>query len=138
MRYQIAQQQWQTVTVQPAEGKYSLSIALTDMDYTKVYPIKVQISDCLHTLEKNVILKKSVPVFDWGENDFQFHVPVDIEGGLSVSGKPVLSRPELMDAIYPVGVVFCGSAACNPGVAFGGVWQILSREEDICRWLRTA
>lgn len=138
MRYQIAQQQWKTVTVQPAEGKYSLSIALTDMDYTKVYPIKVQISDCLHTLEKNVILKKSVPVFDWGENDFQFHVPVDIEGGLSVSGKPVLSRPELMDAIYPVGVVFCGSAACNPGVAFGGVWQILSREEDICRWLRTA
>lgn len=138
VRYQIAQQAWQTVTVQPAEGKYSLSIALTDMDYTRVYPIKVQISDCLHTLEKNLILKKSVPVFDWGENDFRFHVPVDIEGGLSVNGKTVLSRPELIDAIYPVGVVFCGNAACNPGVAFGGVWQILSREEDICRWLRTA
>ena len=31
-----------------------------------------------------------MPVFDWSKNDFNFNVPVNIEGGLTVNGMPVV------------------------------------------------
>ena len=38
--------------------------------------------------EKTLTLKKGVPVFDWGEEDFRFHVPVEMPA-LTVNGVPL-------------------------------------------------
>ena len=70
------------VTMQ--ENRYYAFAELTDMDYTRVYGITVCVSDQLMQAEKRITLKKAVPVFDWGEDDFAFHVPVQMDSPLSL------------------------------------------------------
>ncbi len=77
----------EAVPVEPEiteNGDFSVSTVLTGMDYTRIYGITVSVSDCLETVERRIVLKKGVPVFDWGENDFAFHVPVRMDSPLSV------------------------------------------------------
>lgn len=45
-------------------------------DYTKAYNLRIIVSDRINTVISDIIITKGVPVFDWGENDFEFHVPV--------------------------------------------------------------
>ncbi len=53
------------------------------LDYKGSYVVEVQAIDTT-TFEAIATSKvlKAVPVFDWGENDFNFNVPVTIEGNL--------------------------------------------------------
>lgn len=73
----------ENVTV--ANNKYSAKVSLTDMDYTKVYTITVRVEDKLSSVEKKLTLKKGIPVFDWGEDDFAFHVPVKLDTPLDIA-----------------------------------------------------
>lgn len=85
------------VTLEPMrteDHRYYASASLTEMDYTRVYGITVWVSDKLGKIEKQIILKKGVPVFDWGEEDFVFHVPVKIEGDLEVTGSLTVNGEE--------------------------------------------
>lgn len=66
------------------DHRFYASASLTGMDYTRVYGITVAVEDKLSRVEKQVILKKGVPVFDWGENDFAFHVPVRMDTPLTM------------------------------------------------------
>lgn len=76
------------------DHRYYASASLTEMDYTRIYGITVWVSDKLGKIEKQIILKKGVPVFDWGEEDFVFHVPVKIEGDLEVTGSLTVNGEE--------------------------------------------
>lgn len=58
----------------------SKEISLTGLDYRKSYSVKVTAADYLVSKTVNLTLKAGVPVFDWGEDDFQFHVPVKMSG----------------------------------------------------------
>ena len=56
-----------------------------DFDYKSSYTFEVRVRDgsdeyALSTITKTVDVQKGVPVFDWGENDFAFNVPVTING----------------------------------------------------------
>lgn len=73
----------EVVPVTPT-GSYQAVIPLTDMDYEKTYTLTVTVSDCLETAVKTLTLQKGIPVFDWGETDFAFHVPVTMDTPLSV------------------------------------------------------
>ncbi len=66
------------------DNRYTATAILENMDYTKVFNIQVRAEDKLSNLEKRVILKKGIPVFDWGEQDFAFHVPVRMEEPLAL------------------------------------------------------
>lgn len=117
---------------------YSAQVRLTDMDYTRLHTITVRAEDCLGVVEKQVVLKKGVPTFDWGENDFAFHVPVQMDSSLHIDGDLVLGGKALLDHIYPVGTVYLTTMQKNPGELFGGIWQQLqASEEGIYRWVRT-
>lgn len=65
-------------------NSYSYSGKLTGLDYQSSYTIQAIAEDSLHngTFEPYVYsLSKAVkttPIFDWGENDFKFNVPVYI------------------------------------------------------------
>ena len=61
---------------------YSIEETLTGLDYNKTYIFQARATDTIYdyygyyaatTAEKKV---KSMPVFDWGEDDFHFHVPI--------------------------------------------------------------
>lgn len=73
---------WTTVTPTLSEDSYYAYISLSGFDYTKSFKIYTVVTDKLLTVERTVILKQGIPVFDWGKYDFQFHVPVYIQGHL--------------------------------------------------------
>lgn len=129
------------VAVQPSvteDQRYYASASLTGMDYTRVYSIRVWVSDKLTETEKQVTLKKGVPVFDWGEGDFAFHVPVQMDSSLNLNGTLTLGGKTLLDMFYPVGAVFTGTVISDPAALFGGSWeQLQTNEEMIYRWKRT-
>lgn len=129
------------VAVQPSvteDQRYYASASLTGMDYTRVYSIRVWVSDKLTKTEKQVTLKKGVPVFDWGEGDFAFHVPVQMDSSLNLNGTLTLGGKTLLDMFYPVGAVFTGTVISDPAALFGGSWeQLQTNEEMIYRWKRT-
>ena len=63
-------------------------------------------------------VQKGIPVFDWGEGDFAFHVPVALAKGFSCPRETFL-------AAYPVGAVFLSTGDSDPSVFFGGSWKKL-------------
>ncbi len=116
---------------------YSAQVKLTGMDYTRLYYVTVRAADCLTQLEKKTVLKKGVPSFDWGEQDFAFHVPVQMDGSLNVDGGVTLGGKTLLDIFYPVGTVYMTTAGKDPAELFGGTWELLqSDNESIFQWRR--
>lgn len=74
------------VEVTATEGRrYTATVQLSGMDYNKLYSISVWAGDLLTESQKRTTLKKGVPVFDWGEADFAFHVPVHMDQPLGVA-----------------------------------------------------
>lgn len=121
---------WKTVTPTLSDDSYYAYVSLSRFDYTKAYKVHTLVKDRLITVEKTVILKQGIPVFDWGAHDFQFHVPVDMDGNrLQGLGAPV--DPE--DALrlcdvphpYPVGSVYISTVSTSPAQLFGGSWEQL-------------
>lgn len=55
---------------------YSVSLPIEDLAYTQAHSLTVTMGDALSEITKDLTVQKGIPVFDWGENDFQFHVPV--------------------------------------------------------------
>lgn len=58
------------------DNSYSATVTLSDLDYTESHNVTVTVTDALDTVSKWLTLGKGEPVFDWGEQDFRFHVPV--------------------------------------------------------------
>ena len=63
---------------------YKASVSLDGLLYTQAYSIRIRVTDAIHEYEgpiaeavyRNTEISKGIPVFDWGENDFRFNVPV--------------------------------------------------------------
>ena len=68
------------VTPTIKDNKYYAKVALTGYDYTESFNIEVNVYDKVSYIPKTLTLQKGIPVFDWGENDFRFNVPVTING----------------------------------------------------------
>ena len=62
-------------------NRYAATKNLTGLDYQKTYEFEVIAQDSLSTVTLSNVRVKSAPVFDWGENDFKFNVPVYDEVG---------------------------------------------------------
>ncbi len=70
---------------------YYVTIELSGLDYTQSHTVRVDVYDALsEPVSKTLTLSKGIPVFDWGEGDFSFHVPVDMPG-LTINGQPLES-----------------------------------------------
>lgn len=88
-------QYWQdggeSVSVTPtiSNNKYKATIRLSGLDYTKSFNFTVVVADAIGPITKKITLQKGIPVFDWGENDFNFNVPVKIDGTLTVGGTTI-------------------------------------------------
>ena len=55
---------------------YTASHTVTGLDYTKVYVFQARVVDLIQTVNSAEIKVNAMPVFDWGENDFSFNVPM--------------------------------------------------------------
>lgn len=117
-------------------GKYSAAVNLSGLDYRKVYAITVRIADQLESVEKRLTLKKGIPVFDWGEDDFAFHVPVQMDGDLTVGGQITVGGKGLLDVFYPVGTVYTTLSDSDPSELFGGTWEPIDTDGTEKQWKR--
>lgn len=71
---------WQPVSASPSGNTYSAVISIGGFDYRNQYTVQARAVDKLENKESVEVSVRSVPVFDWGENDFAFNVPVSIQG----------------------------------------------------------
>jgi hypothetical protein len=67
---------WITVDAPRTNDTYDVTLNLTGLDYRKVYTFQARALDKIGSVESQEKRVKSIPVFDWGENDFQFNVDV--------------------------------------------------------------
>lgn len=67
---------WTNATATKSGGKYTATVNLTGLDYTKAHTFQARAVDKLATVTTNSKTVKSKPIFDWGASDFHFHVPV--------------------------------------------------------------
>jgi hypothetical protein len=80
IEYKIDDGNYVSVTPTITDNKYSATVSLTNLDYTKSFNFEVVVKDKLARVPKTMTLQKGIPVFDWGEEDFNFNVPVTING----------------------------------------------------------
>lgn len=64
-----------------AQNTYKVSAEVSGMDYREGDVFRLTAGDCAMEVTREVSISAGVPVFDWGKEDFAFHVPVTFPGG---------------------------------------------------------
>lgn len=94
------------------DNTYIAEVNLSGLDYQNRYTFQAMAVDKLMDIESVERIVKTVPVFDWGENDFNFNVPVTIK------------NVSLIDLIYPIGKIYMSVDSTNPEELFVGTkWE---------------
>lgn len=78
---------WTEMTVTLNGNTYTAEATVAGLDYKQAYDIRVRAEDKIYKYEGplaeavqyDISLNKGIPVFDWGENDFSFNVPISIQ-----------------------------------------------------------
>lgn len=91
---------WANPTPTISGNTYEATQTYTDLDYQETYYFQVRVGDKLITLEKQTKKIKTTPIFDWGENDFSFNVPVTFNQGIANGNKVLWSGGMYMDATH--------------------------------------
>ena len=78
-----------SVTPSVNGNAYTASVALSGLDYESKYNIQIVVADKLASVTKTVVIRRGIPVYDWGKNDFAFHMPVYVGGNLLASKRNV-------------------------------------------------
>lgn len=68
------------VVIDEENGTYSANAYLDGLDYQATYVFQSQAADALDTVNSAEYVVATIPIFDWGKNDFNFNVPVTIQG----------------------------------------------------------
>ena len=84
--------EWQLLDGTPTfnGNTYKLETTLSGFNYGKAYVFQCRAIDKLNFVESSQYTVRLLPVFDWSETDFNFNVPVNIEGNLDINGETVL------------------------------------------------
>lgn len=133
---------WQTIAssnIVLGSSKYTVSnLSLgEDFDYKTSYVFQVRARDgatvngtsyTLSTVTKTIEVQKGIPIFDWGENDFNVNVAL------------MLSNVNILDIMYPVGAVYMHSSSTLPAAVSGvGTWSsVTTGISGVYAWKRTA
>ena len=72
--------EWIEAEVSASNGAYQSNISIEGLDYTKQYTFQAKVSDSLMSAESKEQTVKTVPVFDWSGKDFNFNVPIYVNG----------------------------------------------------------
>lgn len=69
---------WYTMTATRSGTGYNASTNITGLDYQSTYIFEGRIIDAITTVTSSQVYARAIPIFDWGEEDFNFNVPVNI------------------------------------------------------------
>ena len=71
------------VNINAEKKTYGATVEISNLDYRTSHTIEVTVSDKLDAKSKTVEIGKSIPVYCWGDNHFDFLVPVAFRGGIT-------------------------------------------------------
>lgn len=122
--------EWQPVEVAPTiqNNIYTVTLTFGGLRYDELYTFQCRATDKLHFVESAQYSTRLKPVFDWGNNDFNFNVPLNMNGEtvlrhnaeanntvLSGSGGHIYLRPNGTESTYGETIIYPDGR-----VAFGG------------------
>ena len=72
---------YETIPATDMSGnKYNHTYTETQLPYQNSWKVELKIYDEISSITIPVKVLKALPIFDWGENDFNFNVPITING----------------------------------------------------------
>lgn len=71
---------WVALTPTFNGNTYEATVTISNLDYRNIYTIQCKAGDRIATAQSAEKAIQAIPVFDWGKNDFNFNVPVSIQG----------------------------------------------------------
>ena len=77
---------WKTINATLSGNTYTAKDNLTGLDYQKTYVFQARATDKLSTKTTDEISIKSMPVFDWGKNDFKVNGDFRVTGATTLDG----------------------------------------------------
>lgn len=85
-------------------NEFTAEKTISGLDYSKNYNVHVSITDVFHAGDKRIIVREeqlpTLPVFDWGADSFNFHVPVyDLTGAQIGNSESVWQNPPMQPAV---------------------------------------
>lgn len=85
-------------------NEFTSEKTISGLDYSKNYNVHVSITDVFHAGDKRIIVREeqlpTLPVFDWGADSFNFHVPVyDLTGAQIGNSESVWQNPPMQPAV---------------------------------------
>jgi hypothetical protein len=128
---------WSTLDVRVSLGTttYSLSNTLIpgSYDHAKAYEFQIRVRDgvggtTLSTIIASASIQQGIPVFDWGEHDF------------NVNGELRINNTNIYDIVYPVGAIYLHSTSSLPStISDIGTWvSIETGLSGIYGWKRSS
>lgn len=82
-----------SMAVTPSGNEYTASAQLTGLEYTNAYDVEIVVTDKVYSgsiepvITKYDEVRKGIPIFDWGENDFNVNGALMVNGTLNVSAE---------------------------------------------------
>lgn len=115
---------WQTVPMTIADGKITAAQSYNGFDYASDYTAQVEVCDLISSSTRTVQILRGVPIFDWGDSDFTFNVP--IRGTAAAGGSGVVIESGLVirnGAVYILGDI---TAVTGGQISFDALEIILN------------
>ena len=72
-----------SASIDNSNHTYSATVTISGLNYLNAYTFQARAIDKLATVRSTEQTRKTVPVFDWGAEDFNFNVPVSFSAGVA-------------------------------------------------------